>query len=313
METKHKVTYKAFGFSITSQIDFPDLPLIESFFDIPDIEIVNGDLSKHKLELENKPYYHMVQDNQVLFYIPDAAFFSVRDGNKITFSPEDNADGDLLRLYLLGTCMGIVLMQRRILPLHGSTVEINGKAYAFIGDSGAGKSTLASAFIKKGYSLVSDDVIPVSIYRDYPVVTPSYPQQKLWQESLYEFGMDSSNYRPIFDRETKFNVPIHDQFVAEPLPLAGIFELSKKENGEIQLLQIGKLECLNILLLNTYRNFLIPRLGILDWHLSISTKVIKHVDIYKLHRPNNGFTANDLVNMVLSTIKKEDYPIVKNW
>jgi hypothetical protein len=312
MKTKQKFIYKAFGFTIVSEIDFPELPVIENLYELPDIEIVKGDLSNYKRELENKPYYHLVKDNQVLFYIPDAASFSVQDGNKITFSPENNIDKDLIRLYLLGTCMGIVLMQRNIVPLHGSAVEIDGKAYAFIGDSGAGKSTLASAFINEGFSLVSDDIIPVSIKDDTPYVTPSYPQQKLWQESLSQLGMDSSNYRPIFERETKFNVPIQNKFVTAPIPLAGIFELSKKEKGELKLLQIGKLERLSILLSNTYRNFLIPRLGLLDWHLNISTKIIKHVDIYQLHRPNNGFTANDLVHKVLRTIKKEDLLNVKN-
>ena len=38
--------------------------------------------------------------------------------------------------------MGALLMQRKILPLHGSAIAIDGKAYAFVGDSGAGKSTL---------------------------------------------------------------------------------------------------------------------------------------------------------------------------
>ena len=74
-----------------------------------------------------------------------------KDGNKIIVSPLDEIDEDVIRLYILGTCMGAILMQRKILPLHGSAIAINGKAYAIVGDSGAGKSTLASAFLKKGY------------------------------------------------------------------------------------------------------------------------------------------------------------------
>ena len=75
-------------------------------------------------------------------------------------------DEDVIRLYILGTCMGAILMQRKILPLHGSAIEIDGKAYAIVGDSGAGKSTLASAFLKQGYQLVSDDVIAVSLSQE---------------------------------------------------------------------------------------------------------------------------------------------------
>ena len=44
---------------------------------------------------------------------------------------------------------------------------------------------LASAFLNRGYQLLSDDVIAVSLSQEesIPFVTPSYPQQKLWQES----------------------------------------------------------------------------------------------------------------------------------
>lgn len=42
--------------------------------------------------------------------------------------------------------MGAILFQKKILPVHGSAIDIDEKAYGFIGDSGEGKSILASAF-----------------------------------------------------------------------------------------------------------------------------------------------------------------------
>ena len=115
----------------------------------------------------------------------------------------------ILRLYILGTCMGAILMQRKILPLHGSAVDIDGKVYAIVGDSGAGKSTLASALLKHGYQLVSDDVIAVSLTHENPIpfVTPSYPQQNLVGKPKY-FGMDSTNYHSTYVRENKYRVPV---------------------------------------------------------------------------------------------------------
>jgi serine kinase of HPr protein (carbohydrate metabolism regulator) len=95
--------------------------------------------------------------------------------------------------------MGALLLQRRVLPLHGSAVAVNGKAIAFVGESGAGKSTLASAFLGRDYPLLSDDVIPVRFSIDGdPHVAPAYPQQKLWQESLNGLGMDSAHFKPSF-------------------------------------------------------------------------------------------------------------------
>ena len=66
-----------------------------------------------------------------------------------------NTDEDMIRLYILRDMYGTLLMQRKILPFHGSAIAINGKAYAIVGDSGAGKSTLASAFLKEGYQLLT--------------------------------------------------------------------------------------------------------------------------------------------------------------
>lgn len=98
-----------------------------------------------------------------MFQVADTAIFAIQNGDTIQVSPMAGADEAKIRLFLLGTCMGALLMQRKILPLHGSAIAIDGKAYAFVGHSGAGKSTLASAFINKGFQLLSDDVIAVTL------------------------------------------------------------------------------------------------------------------------------------------------------
>ena len=54
--------------------------------------------------------------------------------------------------------------------------------------------------------------------------------------------MDSSQYRPIFDRETKYNVPVSSKYFTKPLPLAGVFELVKSEDKEIEFHRIENLE-----------------------------------------------------------------------
>jgi hypothetical protein len=308
LSTRNKLLYKAFGLRISSDIPLPELSPLGHSACVVDVEIQLVDHVEFKSELEINPYEHVVKDETVLFYVPNHAYFTIQGGRTITVTPTKEADESLIRLYVLGSCMGALLMQRNIYPLHGSAVEIDGKAYAFIGDSGAGKSTLASTFLRRGYRLVSDDVTAVtfSSTERLPMVTPSYPQQKLWQESLNKFGVDDHQYHPIYGRENKFSVPVNSSYCAEPLPLAGLFELGKTENEHIEFRPIEKLERLKTLFSHTYRNFLIPRLGLMEWHFSTSVNIINHLDMYQIRRSVVGFTAPQLVDFILDTISREN-------
>jgi hypothetical protein len=308
LDTKTKVVYKAFGLSIISEIFLPELPQVDNVTSI-DLEIDIKDLSKAWSELSNFHDAFVIRENLVMFQVPNIATFSIQDGLKIFISPLEQFDEDVVRLYLLGTCMAAILLQRRIFPLHGSAVAINGKAYAFTGESGAGKSTLASAFLSKGYHLLSDDVIAVSISKDsIPFVTPSYPQQKLWEDSLINFGMHASDYQSIFGRETKYNIPISSNFFNEPLPLAGIFELVKSNNTNIEIRKIENMDRFFTLFYQTFRNFLLKDLGLMEWHFQTSARIINKIDIYHIKRPVNEFNALKLVSIILNIIGKGNNP-----
>jgi hypothetical protein len=302
----NEVIYKAFGFSVRSKIPFPELLVVENGRNSIDIEIEIKDLSNLWLELSDAQSTLIIKETLVMFKVSETAIFLVEDGRRITVSPLNEYKEDVIRLYLLGSCMGAILMQRGIFPLHGSAVAINGKAYGIIGDSGAGKSTLASAFLQKGYQLLTDDVIGIYFTKGkVPMVIPSYPQQKLWQKSLDEFGLDNKEFRPIYQRETKFAIPIKNQFISNPLPLAGLFELSLTEMEEIEFKQIEGLSRLQTLLVHTYRNLLIQNLGLTNWHFTKSTEMINQIKMYHLSRPKNTFTADKLVSQILSCIKEE--------
>ncbi|MGA6841346.1 HPr kinase/phosphorylase [Priestia megaterium] len=301
-----KNVYKAFGLTILSEIPLPELPQINIESNRTDVVIEKADLSTLWSQYSNRNEDFVIEKDWVMFHMPGTAIFLVQNGRRILVSPINGAHESEIRLYILGTCMGAILLHRKILPLHGSAIAINGKAYAIVGDSGAGKSTLASAFLKRGFQLVSDDVIPVTLNNENtPIVTPSYPQQKLWLESLNHFGMESNNYQPLFVRETKFAVPVQSQFAVEPLPLAGVFELVKGDKEEIEIYSIQSLKRFYKLYYHTYRNFFIQGSGLMEWHFNTSSKIINKIDFYQLQRPINRFTAYDLTELILNKIKVE--------
>jgi len=273
----------------------------------------------------------VAEPNALLLRVPGAATFCVANGDSVTVSPARGAEADKVRLYLLGTCMAALLMQRDVLPLHGSAVRIGDEAYVFVGRTGAGKSTLARTFMREGYAMLSDDVVPiVTGPGGRPYVVPSYPQQKLWSESLSRLDMNAADYRPIFERETKYAVPAAERFCDEPLPLGGWIELSRGEVGEeagpedgagtraenrvgrraerrIGARPLEGLERIRALHRHTFRNALLAPLGKVEWHFRETARLAGTTRAHELRRPAEGFSASALKDEILNMIRRGDF------
>ncbi|GGD73200.1 hypothetical protein GCM10010911_33810 [Paenibacillus nasutitermitis] len=240
-----------------------------------------------------------------MFNVPDVAVFRIEEGVSIHVSPVPECDPGKIRLYVLGTCMGILLLQRGILPLHGSAVAIDGKAYAIVGHSGAGKSTLATVLLNMGFQLLSDDVIPLVLAHDHTaIIFPSYPQQKLWQDSMDKLGMNGDGCQPLFDREQKFAVPVQSRFRHEPMPLGGVFELVCDESGP-GIQAVEGLERFHTLLRHTFRRSVMEQMGLMEWHFGMLVRFVNQLPVHRIVRPSSAFTALDLGSLLLQTIRKE--------
>jgi hypothetical protein len=301
--TEEKFHYWAFGLLIKSNIQMEELSNLQERADF-DLEVKLKIVQN--LSNSSSDYEFTKEDETIIFHVPEVATFYMDSGKTIHVECLQSSDIPLVKLYILGTCMGIILMQRKVLPLHGSLIEIGGKSYAFVGHSGVGKSTLASSFIKKGYKLVSDDLIAVTMKDGQPWVIPSYPQQKLWQDSLDIFGMDRSKYASIYGREKKYCIPIKSHYYPEPLPLGGIFEITKAERSGVEIRSIPNLNKFHLIFNHTYRNFLLHKLYLMDWHFSLSTKIIPKIITYQIHRPIAGVSVEEITALILKTIKSEE-------
>jgi len=297
--------YQAFGFKIISELDLPELPEGFIYEEENPIHIRWGNLEDMwKMHSTNEDPI-IISNGFVLFRVEGTAIFLIENGNSIIVSPLQPQKEDEIRLYILGTCMGALLLQNKIYPLHGSVVSIDGKAYGIVGFCGAGKSTLARALVKKGYKLISDDIIPISFQTQGPCVIPSYPYQKLWEESIVQFKMDLNQFNPIVHREKKYSVPITNNFETNILPLEGIFVLNKQQEEHVNIEKVKSLRGLQELFTHTYRNSLIQRLGIMNWHFTTSIKLLESVELYNLTRPADGFTAFELSDLIINKIKGE--------
>lgn len=317
--TVQKYYYTAYGFTIACDFPHPGFAPRTGDEGPEDVTVTIGDLSSLWSEWAAPDQKYVCEERFIMFQIPEAATYLVTGGNQIIVHPMEGANPVRVRLFLDGYCMAMILLQRNILPLHGSAVAIDGKAYAIIGRSGAGKSTLTKAFLERGYSFLCDDVIPIDFTHEsgQVMVSPAFPEQKLWEESLEGFGMESGTYNPIYEQEqvddptgtrrrrTKFAIPV-SHYAAQPMPLAGIFELEKTGlEEETGVYPLHKSEQLRAVTHHTFHRSLIVDLGMQEWHFKTTVELVNRMKIQKVKRSKTSFSVPELVSSILELIGKE--------
>lgn len=137
--------------------------------------------------------------------------------------------------YLLGPVLGVVLRMRGLACLHASAIAINDSAIAFVGEEGAGKSTTAAAMSRRGYPVISDDIVALKKEKDAYVVVPAYPYLCLWQnsvEALYGPKKDLPRFSESWDKRMLAFRQNALKFADRPLPLSAIFLLGERTAEE---------------------------------------------------------------------------------
>jgi hypothetical protein len=136
-----------------------------------------------------------------------------------------NSSTHRIRNFLLGVCLGTLLVQRGFLVLHGSVVEIDGEAVAFLGNKRAGKSTSSAALLARGHRFLVDDIVAVQFEDGRPMVTPAFPMFKLDPEA---FDDDALPAAPAENPETGYGKHYYE--------LTGEFDWSTSPLSKIVLL-----------------------------------------------------------------------------
>jgi hypothetical protein len=218
--------------------------------------------------------------------------FLVYEGKKVIVVPAPNATIELIRIYLVGTVMAMVLHQRGCLILHGSGVVIDGKAVAFVGRSGWGKSSIAAALAQMGYPLVSDDIFALDLSSNQPVVYPGFSQYKVSEETAQVLGHQTSS---LLNRDVQnrgyINCP---NFTTKTLAVDRIYLLAKDAENGIE--SIKPIEVMTQLLRHS-----VPTIWSLPQppeHFFQCSKLINTTPIYRLKRANDIASLPQLAKLV---------------
>lgn len=177
--------YRAFELTIASEIRLDELsPEPDVHADV-DIHILLRDLGVELPPMGAPTQINFEGADGLDMMWPGAAMVRIRSPSIIHVQPFPQVPETYLAFPLLGPVMGWVLHMRGFYVLHGSAVEKSGRSVAFVGDKTAGKSTTASAFLKQGWSLMTDDLLALDVSDEArPLLQPAFGQLKLNADTL---------------------------------------------------------------------------------------------------------------------------------
>lgn len=290
-------SYFAYGLGIHSAIPLPEFIPVDIECDVT-IRLEKSDRTPTDyvpLAAIDKPLYLKINTSEAIIAVKDLAVFVVRGGQEIVIIPaqNQNIDARLIRLYIVGTVMAVLLYQRGLLVLHGSVVDVNGAAIAFLGQSGAGKSSTAAAMHKYGYQLLADDVAAIKL-NSTAIVFPGFPQIKLSSEAAVSLGYDAKSQMSPHAVKEKHGYRLQQEFPQAPLPLKCIYVLADEPEFDIEILRPQ--EAVIELVRHSRPTTLFHSGG--APHFLQCANLAKKLTVYRLKRPRSLSLLPDLAKFV---------------
>lgn len=288
--------YIAYGLGIRSFLPLPELSVDDAH---PDVIVRLGDAGFSPPEhSENVHYFSPTAEETQLFY-RDAGSISVRNGREIVVDPIPRVEERLLRLFILGPALGVLLQQRGRLVLHASAVAVAGKAVLFLGRSGWGKSTTAAALYSRGHDMVADDVTAIQVDKDtgIPIVVSGFPQLKLWPEAAASSLGDVPETLPRVDsRVDKRARRVAQGFTQASMPVGRIYVLDEGERHEVELIEPQ--DALIELISHSYCIGLLGGASASSLHFLQCSSIVNNVTISRLKRHRSLSALSDLAQLV---------------
>ncbi len=276
--------YACYGLHIASELIMPEMSPCNSAAAVPDVHIRLAGLSATGPANARQLHARLwVGDNVLRLHIPGIARYEVRDGREILLDAHPDADPLSLRLFLQGSALGALLMQRNYLVLHGNAIRVGDVCMICVGDSGAGKSTLAAAFLQRGHDILADDVVPID---ENGFAIPGFPRIKLWQDAAEHLDIATTHLAPIQPGMDKFNLPLfRDEQALTPLPVRWIYVLDWHEAGDLRLEPIQGLARFTLLHKNTYRVGFLADPPARARHMTKCVRLAERVHMRRVMRP----------------------------
>lgn len=296
--------YEAYGLFLQSNLAIPGLQRLSNFNQKVDLTI-NLKYPLEKIfqtpDWQNTIYNIEFEDGTT--YLID------HQVSQIWANWRDDESLESATTYLTGPILGFVLSLQGKTCLHASAVAIDNKAIVFTGDSSAGKSTLAGIFAKRGFPVLSDDIVAITPQYSNFFIQPAYPWVRLWSNSVIALYNDVEALPRIAPQHPTWEKRYLDLnqlglYQSKPLPLDRIYIIGERNNNydapKTEL--IASSEKMLNLLTNTYASYEFDKKMQVNDFLVLG-KLAKQVTIKRLISHTNPKYLDKLCDVVLEDLK----------
>ena len=296
--------YRAYGLTVASDVALPELEPAEPA--AADILIAIGTIDMPSSEAAT--IFRFEPDRQYLAWHAVGSFL-ISNASRIDIEPAPGVDDALLAFPLLGPVMALLLHQRGLLVLHASAIAVAGRGAIFMGDKGAGKSTTASALIRAGHHLLTDDVVALHLARpDAPMIVPGFPQIKLAADAAAAISLGQAEVRPqVHPAIEKMQHRLHGAFAGGMVPATRIYVLER--GAKAAIMPLPGIAALPAIIKFSY----VTRFGraalsgdFAALHLRQCSAIANHVGVFRLEVPTGLDRIGEAVELIETDLAAGD-------
>lgn len=218
-------------------------------------------------------------------------------GRQLFYRPYDGVDDVSVQLFLMGSGLGAVLMQRKFLVMHGNAVEFDGACVMCVGPSGVGKSTTAAGLMQRGHRVMSDDICAIDAEGR---IVPGMPHIKLWQQAADGLGLSTQALERVRPEMQKFGLPLEDAFCEDHVPIKRIYVLTPHPSSDIVCEHLNAHEKFQVLRENTYRLPFVAGMGLHALHFQQIEALSRRTAVVRIKRPDHGFDLDRLLDALIA-------------
>lgn len=301
------MTYIAYGLQIESSIELPEFIRSTKTLSVTDTVQIKESRLNHRIfkKITDTNSWFDITNEVLRFIIGGVGRFEVESGSTIRFQRDSGdksvqvSDSDI-RVFLLGSCMGAILQQRKILTLHASCATFNNKAVAIAGQSGAGKSTTLACLIGADFKMISDDISAIDRTDNSFMVRPAYPQIKLNPDSTEYVSWPRSKLRWINRFRSKYARQTNDDFQPNASRISTLLILEQcKDAKNLTLNSVHGANKLTKLYEHLYRPEFHQGLKVRTPFFMEMGKLVEDTSVFTLRRPMHfSITPEQVVHQV---------------